>query len=173
MGHSRKKNKNKRVGHEFLSRVIEETKCGLYKHTLHQKRSGVFRGVQDRAASGGISMGLGFWPWNFRGCHKTLQNFQGAISLFSPEFLCGQRSHDTMHDSMIHGPLKCFMMYYITTLSLIKYVYIYLILFLFNSFYIILFILFPCLSGWDKYDTVWYIYIYIYIYIIHTYILYI
>ena len=48
------------MGHEFLSRVIEETKCGLYIHTLHQKRSAVSRGVQDRATPGGIYMGLGF-----------------------------------------------------------------------------------------------------------------
>ena len=30
-----------------------------------------------------ISMGLGFWPWNFQGCHTILQNFQGWKLVFS------------------------------------------------------------------------------------------
>ena len=34
------------------------------------------RGFQDRATPGGISMGLGFSPWNFQGCHTILQNLQ-------------------------------------------------------------------------------------------------
>ena len=49
---------------EFPFRIspIEEAKCdlwyGRYIDTSHQKRSGISRGVQDRATPGGFSMGL-------------------------------------------------------------------------------------------------------------------
>ena len=64
--------------------------------------------------------------------------------------------HMIHHDSMIYGPLivlyDVLYCYFIT----IKYVYIYLILFLFNSFYTQYFIYFIFLpvSGWDTCDMV-------------------
>ena len=54
---------------------------------------------------------------------------------------------------MIHGShivLYDVLYYYFMT---IKYLYIYLILFLFNSFHSVSFILFSYLSGWDTYAT--------------------
>ena len=64
--------------------------------------------------------------------------------------------HMIHHDSMIHGPLivlyDVLYCYFIT----IKYVYIYLILFLFNSFYIqyLVYFIFLSVSGWDTCDMV-------------------
>ena len=155
------KNKKKRGWNmEFPFRIspIEEAKCdlwyGRYIDTSHQKRSGISWGVQDRATPGGFSMGLCFLPWNFQGCHTILQNFQGCKLCFLQNF-CDHWSYDTPHNSMIHGShivLYDVLYYYFMT---IKYLYIYLILFLFNSFHSVSFILFSYLSGWDTYATAW------------------
>ena len=59
---------------------MEEIKCCMYVayRILHPTKNDVEfpRGFQDRATPGGISMGLGFSPWNFQGCHTILQNLQ-------------------------------------------------------------------------------------------------
>ena len=60
MGYSRKKNRGGDM--EFPSRVIvlkkQNVVFGTYIHP--NKKSGISRGVQDRAIRGGISMDLGF-----------------------------------------------------------------------------------------------------------------
>ena len=161
-----KKTKQTGVGGHGISiqgYCIEETKCGLwYVNTPHQKRSGISRGVPDRATPIGISIGLGFWPWNFQGCDTIFQNFQVWKLVFSRISVI--IDHGIHHDSMIHAAWPLIVLYdvlyyyLITNYKICSSLYIYLILFLFNSFYIQYFVYFfsSLSAGWDTNDTVWY-----------------
>ena len=73
----------------FPSRVIEETKCGLWYIHPTKKRRGISRGVQDRATPGGISVVLVF-DLGISNSVTQFCRFCRGESLFSPEFLCDQ-----------------------------------------------------------------------------------
>ena len=57
-------------------------KKSMWKFQKSIKKEQGFPGVFKKN-SDGIFMGLGFWPWSFKGCHRVLQNFQGWKLLLS------------------------------------------------------------------------------------------
>ena len=77
-GYSRKKTNSGDWGHG-ISRGIEERKYGNSRSQL--KKLGNFQGCSSKNSCR-ISMGLGFWPWNFQRYYTNLMNLQGWKLVF-------------------------------------------------------------------------------------------
>ena len=68
-----------REGMEFLGLYIEEKACGNSRDK--QKKKENFQGYLMK--NGGISIGLGFWTWNFQGVSQQFCRISRDESLFS------------------------------------------------------------------------------------------
>ena len=112
IGYSRKK--SSRGGGEGWNMEfsgIMKKQCGNLMGQYYPPKKVAYPGVfKIEKLHSGVSMGLGFWSWNFQGCHTILQNLQGrGESLFSPEFVTWYMISDTSwhKDSMIHHTINC------------------------------------------------------------------